>query len=253
MGVGTMSEAWILRDTNRDTERELNSRSEAEDAREDLIGIGATRSDLEIIPPGETEDEPLPGVDECVHCGQEIDDGWCPDCDEDNGGDEIVVDSDTKEGDGRQPELDDRGKPQMPEAEVEPITEDEMADLPERNVSDDPLTWMPQHFVDQIDGTPAINRKGFEVLAHHYNISTTSELEVPPEETGHEYVRVKARAVTEDGRECEAYGSAHVDRGDDKSLLLEMADTRARKRALSVATGVGTIAVEELRNEVDNG
>jgi len=242
----------VLRDTNRNTERELNSRSEAEDAREDLIGIGASRSDLEIIPPGETEDEPLPGVDECVHCGQEIDDGWCPNCD-DNGSGEIVVDGTNdempNEGDGRTPELDDRGKPQMPE--VEPIEQEEMADLPERNVSDDPLTWMPQHFVDQIDGTPAINRKGFEVLAHHYNISTTSTLEVPPEKTGHEYVRVKARAVTEDGRECEAYGSAHVDRGDDKSLLLEMADTRARKRALSVATGVGTVAVSELQNEVE--
>ena len=110
---------------------------------------------------------------------------------------------------------------------------------------------MPGHFIDSIDGTPAINRKGFEVLAHHYDIDTRSELEVPPEENGHEYVRVKATAVTDDGRTCEAYGSAHVDRGVDAELLLEMADTRARKRALSIATGVGVVAVEELRNEVN--
>lgn len=136
------------------------------------------------------------------------------------------------------------------EPEPDPVT-DELDDLPERSVADDPLTWMPGHFIDQIDGTPAINRKGFEVLAHHYNISTTAELEVAPEDTDHEYVRVKARAVTEDGREAEAFGSAHVDRGDDPELLLEMADTRARKRALSIATGVGTVAVAEMKNEVE--
>lgn len=56
-------------------------------------------------------------------------------------------------------------------------------------------------------------------------------------------------ATTADGRTCEAYGSAHVDRGDDHELLLELADTRARKRALSIATGVGAVAVAELRAE----
>jgi hypothetical protein len=30
-----------------------------------------------------------------------------------------------------------------------------------------------------------------------------------------------------------------------------MAGTRARKRALSIASGVGAVAVEELKNEVD--
>ena len=144
----------------------------------------------------------------------------------------------------------DAGTPAAAMSDPEPIVELD-DELPERNVSDDPLSWMPGHFIDSIDGTPAINRKGFEVLAHHYDISTSSTLEVPPEETGHEYVRVKATAETTDGRTCDAYGSAHVDRGDDPELLLEMADTRARKRALSIATGVGVVAVEELRNEVD--
>jgi len=223
---------FTVADMANENAKFFNSRSDADDRLEKAQE--APGVEPKLFPPGESP--------EWLYHGERPDST-----------DEIVVDGDESEmpdkGEGRAPELDDRGKPQMPE--VEPITENDMTDLPERNVSDDPLTWMPQHFVDQIDGTPAINRKGFEVLAHHYNISTTSELEVPPEETGHEYVRVKARAVTEDGRECEAYGSAYVDRGDDKSLLLEMADTRARKRALSVATGVGTIAVEELRNEVD--
>jgi len=43
------------------------------------------------------------------------------------------------------------------------------------------------------------------------------------------------------------------DCGDDHYLLLEMAGTRARKRALSVATGAGAVAVEELTNEPEGG
>lgn len=125
--------------------------------------------------------------------------------------------------------------------------------LPDRSVGDDPIEWLQRaggQFVDEIDNTMAINRRGFEVLSHFYDIDVYSDLEVAPEENGHEYVRVKATAVTAEGRECEAFGSAHVDRGDDPELLLEMADTRARKRALSIATGVGAVAVEELKNEV---
>jgi hypothetical protein len=135
--------------------------------------------------------------------------------------------------------------------DLEPADAEEAADLPERSVADDPLTWMPGHFVDDIDGTPAVNRKGFEVLSHFYSVSVAAELQVPPEETDHEYARVKATATTDDGRTCEAFGSAHVDRGDDPELLLEMADTRARKRCLSIATGAGAVAVEELRSEVE--
>lgn len=135
----------------------------------------------------------------------------------------------------------------VPDAAHEP----EYEDLPDRSVAEDPLDWVPQDFIDVIDGSPAINRRGFEVLSHFYNIEVRSEVQVPPEETDFEFCRVKATAVTDDGRECEAFGSAHVDRGDDSPLLLEMADTRARKRALSIATGVGAVAVEELRNEVE--
>lgn len=138
-------------------------------------------------------------------------------------------------------------------APVEQSGDDASSDtLDERSVAEDPLNWVPGEFVDEIDGTQAINRKGFEVLSHFYGVDVHTELQVPPEETDHEYCRVKATAVTDDGRECEAFGSAHVDRGDDRVLLLEMADTRARKRALSIATGVGAVAVEELKSEVNH-
>jgi hypothetical protein len=139
---------------------------------------------------------------------------------------------------------------EVEDPDAEPVPEEDM-ELPDRSVAEDPLNWVPGEFVDEIDGTQAINRKGFEVLSHFYDVDVHVDLEVPPEETDFEYCRVKATAVTAEGRECEAYGSAHVDRGDDPELLLEMADTRARKRALSIATGVGAVAVAELRNEVE--
>lgn len=176
---------WTVRDHESGNEKTFPSRSEAEDAVEDMASMGV---DVELVPPGEaTGDAP-----ESVEYGE----------------------------------------------------------LPERSVGTDPMEWVPGDFIDEIDGTPAINRKGFEVLSHFYDIGVRSNVDVAPEETGHEYCRVKAVAVCPDGRECEAYGSAHVDRGDDPPLLLEMADTRARKRALSIATGVGAVAVSELKNEV---
>jgi len=148
----------------------------------------------------------------------------------------------------------DGGSAEVVEADAEPVDADELQrqadDLPDRDVGTDPLTWMPGEFIDEIDGSQAINRKGFEVLAHFYDVAVESDLQVAPEDTDHEYCRVKATAEI-DGRTVESYGSAHVDRGDDAVLLLEMADTRARKRALSIATGAGAVAVEELRNEVD--
>jgi len=143
---------------------------------------------------------------------------------------------------------------QQPEVlDAEAVSEDvaaEARDLPDRSVGQDPIDWVPTEFVDEIDGSQAINRKGFEVLSHFYDVSVSTEIVVPPEETGHEYCRAIATATTADGRECVAHGSAHVDRGDDSYLLLEMADTRARKRSLSIATGVGAVAVEELKEGV---
>lgn len=39
----------------------------------------------------EKPDEALPGVDICVHCEQEIDEGWCPDCDGEKEDDESAL------------------------------------------------------------------------------------------------------------------------------------------------------------------
>ncbi|AFH22480.1 hypothetical protein OSG_eHP27_00140 [environmental Halophage eHP-27] len=213
------NDEWTVADMNNENAKHFANRGEADDAlarAKDAPGV-----DAELFPPGES---PLwmyeDGAEPC-ESEFESDGGLSP------GRDGEVVDA----------------------TPVEPA--EEMDDLPERTVADDPLTWMPGHFVDTIDGTQSINRKGFEVLAHFYDIGVASDLEVAPEDTDYTYCRVKATATLPDGRACESYGSAHVDRGDDATLLLEMADTRARKRALSIASGAGAVAVEELKNEVD--
>ena len=163
-------------------------------------------------------------------------------------------DDDTPEVVNHAPDADDAPdtdhEPEVLDADTVAEAADQLPD--ERHVDEDPLKWLPGEFVDTIDGSPAINRKGFEVLSHFYDVSVSADLQTPPEETGHEYCRVKATATIDD-REVEAFGSAHVDRGDDAHLLLEMADTRARKRALSIATGAGAVAVDELINEPEGG
>lgn len=124
-------------------------------------------------------------------------------------------------------------------------------DIPQStDVAEDPVSWMPEHFVDTIEGVPAINRKGYAVLAEHYDISVTSEAVTYPSRSDFEYAEFEATAVTEDGREYSGFGSAHVERGDDKTLLGEPAETRAVKRSLAIATGVGMTAIEEMKGSL---
>jgi len=116
------------------------------------------------------------------------------------------------------------------------------------SVDEDPLVWMPDEFTDEIDDTIAINRKGFEVLAHHYDIQCSTELVVGPHDTEYSYAVVRAVANDADGDEYTAFGEAHTDEKDmKKTELTRYADTRAYKRAISRATGVGMVAVEELQ------
>lgn len=178
---------------------------------------GDNQDNVENVGDGDN-DEPLPGVDVCSQCGAEINDGHCPDCD----GEDTV---DTK----------------AIETAVDKLPDEKPG------VDTDPLDWVPGDFVDTIEGQQAINRKGFEVICQHYGISIETELVESPTESDWDSCIHKATAVTQDGVEYTAYGSAHVDRGDDKTLLIEMSDTRSYKRAASRATGIGMVAVEELK------
>lgn len=172
-------------------------------------------------------------------------------CEECSPGDcEIVqTDSTTEEPTVEQVDHTEPEETEESEAEVIESTSEQLPDE-QPGVDTDPLDWVPGDFIDHIDGSPAINRKGYDVLAHHYGISVTTEVLVSPHETEYEYAEVVATAITEDSVSYTAHGSAHVKRGDDSWLLLEMADTRAAKRATARATGVGMVAVSELQNDL---
>jgi hypothetical protein len=142
------------------------------------------------------------------------------------------------------------------DAEMIDHTESEQTDVevPENppSVNEDPVDWMPEHFVDQIQGVPTVNRKGYAVIAAQYGVSVTAEPVTLASETDNEYAEFRAVATTEDGQEYSGFGSAHVERqdGDDPYLLNELAETRAMKRACAWATGVGMTAVSELQGEL---
>jgi len=207
-----MSE-FIVRDTDRGNERPVESRAKAEEVADELRSLGA---DVEIIPPGKEDN-----VD--------------------------VAADDADESDGS----DTEGQP-VPEQVSDSVAavRETRGDLPDDgpSVDEDPLVWMPDEFTDTIDGSVAINRKGFEVLAHHYSIQCETEL--CADLTTDSRVTCKAIATDADGDTYSAFGSASNERGDDAGLLVEMADTRAYKRAISRATGVGMVAVSELQNEL---
>jgi len=119
-------------------------------------------------------------------------------------------------------------------------------------IDEDPVDWMPQHFVDTIQGVPTVNRKGYAVIASRKGISVTSEPVTLASETDFEYAEFKATATTESGETYSGFGSAHINRkdGDDQHLLNELAETRAMKRAVTWASGVGMTAVEEMEGKL---
>lgn len=209
---------WIVEADNGST-REFDSRAEAEQEVPEIESLGLTVVDIRRE---DTDNSHTPTTDGGVAVEEavvEVD---------------AVVDNteDEEETNGSADEIDvfsNRDKP---------------------DVSEDPISWMPEHFVDVIEGVPAINRKGYAVLAEHYGISTIAEPVTFPSESDWEYAEFRAIATTPDGDEYSGYGSAHVERGDDKTLLGEMAETRAIKRATANATGVGMTAVSELQGSV---
>jgi hypothetical protein len=117
------------------------------------------------------------------------------------------------------------------------------------SITEDPLSWMPSEFTKRVDGTVTITRKGYEVLAHHYDIRGGTEMVVSPVDTDMDYAVHKATVTDADGDEYTAYGEAHADDNGVENIV-RMSDTRAYKRAVSRATGVGTIAIEEIQNEL---
>jgi len=204
---------FTLVNHRREKVKTFESRAAAKENRDDMIGLGVDPSDLDVIT-GAWES----------YANVEVEDEPVSD-----GGNTEVVDTPATDPEGSEAELPD-----------------------DPSVADDPVDWLPAHFIDTIQGVPTVNRKGYAVIASKYDVSVTAEPVTLPSETEFEYAEFRATATTADGQTYSGFGSAHVDRkdGDDKHLLGELAETRAMKRATAWATGVGLTAVEEMKGEL---
>lgn len=121
-------------------------------------------------------------------------------------------------------------------------------------LQDDPIGHLRQinsEFVNTIQGTPAISKRGFRYIQAELNITTESEVVAQTDDPVG--VIVWARAELPDGRAAEAHGEGYPsESGIDSNQFVRYADTRAKSRALSDLTSAGALAVDELRGGMDD-
>jgi len=235
-----MSEFTVINHDWEQTVNDFETRSAAEDKRKAaLSGFDISPDDLEVVQGNYETYEDYEGDDANGDFDPEI-----VDHSEEQSTAAVQGDPGTPAAKQAAPE---------PPAEQQPeVVEPGVREMQDKDISDDPLSVMPSHFVDRIQGTPVINRKGYAVLAEHYGIEVVAEPVTLPGATDHTYAEFRAIATTEDGTEYSGFGSAHVDRqdGDDPYLLAELAETRAMKRAVSWATGIGMTAKVEMEGSL---
>ena len=120
-------------------------------------------------------------------------------------------------------------------------------------LQEDPIGHLRQinsDYVNTIQGTPAISKRGFRYIQAELEITTETKV-VSWSEDPYGVV-VWARAELPDGRAAEAHGEGYPsERGMDDGEFVRYADTRAKSRALSDLTSAGALAVDELRGGID--
>lgn len=214
-----MSDKYIITDGDG-AEVEFESRAEAEEKRDDLKQL-ATQMD-----------------------GRDPDDVQLKTPSDEDGGEtqETVAQTRTVTNDEGEPaEVIDSGTPEQTEQALEELGE---------SLGTDPLDILPGHMVDLIKGQPAVNKRGYAMIAERYGIETSAEIvELPWENDGGRCV-AKAEAITEDGKEYSGWATACAEDGDMEDQLIELAETRALKRSVSWASGVGIVSYQELQNEL---
>lgn len=171
-------------------------------------------------------------------------------CDECDAGDVDV----TVEPDGETPRraVTD-GKGPASESVPAPSLPSEMPD----SVQTDPLDIVPEYMITTVEGQPTINKRGYAVIANHFDIRVRSEAITTAGETDHEYAEFRATAwergeSPERGYTGHATARATEDRRGIENNLNEMAETRAMKRAVAWASGMGILAWEEMAEYLDD-
>ncbi|RQG89710.1 hypothetical protein [Natrarchaeobius chitinivorans] len=234
---------WIIRDTERGNEREVDSRMEAETRKNDLVALGATPGRIEIVPANRDEDESDTddGDDGTPERGP-TPDAECdiPTAVESDGGAVNGIDTEeTSDTDG------DIASPEELGSDLEAI------DRIGESLETDPLRILPAHMVDEIEGQPAVNKRGYAMIAERYGIAVSATIDQYPWENDDGRCVAYATATTEDDRLYSGWATACADDGDMADQLIELAETRALKRALSWASGVGIVSYQELMGELE--
>ena len=127
--------------------------------------------------------------------------------------------------------------------------DDPLAQLGEE-LGTDPLSILPSHMIDRIQGEPAVNKRGYAMIAERYGIEVTATIRELPWENEEGRCVAQSSAWTDDGKEYSGWATACADDGDMPEQLIELAETRAMKRAVSWASGVGIVSYEELASEL---
>lgn len=189
--------------------------------------------------------------------GRDTHEALCEECDEEN----VRIEMTNRSG-APGPVVDsadsaDSGEPSAkPSTAPDPTSEELPAEMPD-SVRTDPLDIIPGYMIDEVEGQPTINKRGYAVIANRFDIVVQSEAITTAGETDHEYAEFKATAwKKEDGPECGYTGHATARASEDRrgmaDNLNEMAETRAMKRAVAWASGTGILAWEELAGYVDD-
>jgi hypothetical protein len=131
----------------------------------------------------------------------------------------------------------------------EPPDADPLDQLGE-SLGTDPLSILPGHMVDSIQGQPAVNKRGYAMIAERYGIETSATIVELPWENGEGRCVASATATTEDGKEYSGWATACSKDGDMADQLIELAETRALKRSVAWASGVGIVSYQELSEEL---
>jgi len=228
---------YTLVDGRNNNTRVFESRAEAEDKAKGLKGLVDNPSDIEVVQGSYESYEDFEAKDvgpETEEVNPEIVDMTEPEP-------ETPVDPGTPAAQLAQPE--------PPQQTTEKETAEAIDKLGE-SLEDDPLNILPGHMQDNIQGTPAINKRGYAMIAERYGIEVTTTVESYPWDNEEGRCVAKAVAITEDGKEYTGHATACKGDGDMPEQIVELADTRAMKRAVSWASGLGIVAYSELSSEL---
>ena len=141
-------------------------------------------------------------------------------------------------------------QPVPTETNTDTVDTTEALDQLGESLNDDPLSILPGHMLDTIQGVPAINKRGYAMISERYGIEVTTTIESYPWDNEEGRCVAKAVAITSEGRRYTGHATACADDGDMKEQIIELADTRAAKRAVSWASGLGIVAYSELSQEL---